>query len=196
MNFQFMPSFPGAHGYPLAILLMIISAILPYAISSARAGCRFCRPQQVRIARREKPYSKAFKGAFPRNKELFRMIDRWQKVPWWFIFLNRFRAMVAGQSIPTAKPYNDCIVRYAASTVAGKPDHSAAGLFYKYRYGKGESLMLGWIPSTGNWPRLPPRLSATAFSNKIPEAHPGVPATQIRTTASKIPRNRAEPISK
>jgi magnesium transporter len=31
MNFQFMPELSWGHGYPLAILLMIVSAILPYA---------------------------------------------------------------------------------------------------------------------------------------------------------------------
>jgi magnesium transporter len=31
MNFQFMPELSWVHGYPSAIVLMVVSAILPYA---------------------------------------------------------------------------------------------------------------------------------------------------------------------
>ena len=39
MNFEFMPELKWMFGYPFAILLMVISAVLPYFISSGRAGC-------------------------------------------------------------------------------------------------------------------------------------------------------------
>ena len=48
MNFTHMPELDWQFGYPLAFVVMVVAAILPYLSSSGRSGCRelfsiFCR---------------------------------------------------------------------------------------------------------------------------------------------------------
>ena len=40
MNFKNMPELSWEYGYPMALILMIIAAVLPYYSSSGRSGCR------------------------------------------------------------------------------------------------------------------------------------------------------------
>jgi hypothetical protein len=120
------------------------------------------------------------------------MIDRWAKSGVVFIFLS-FPAMVAGQSIPTAKPYN-CIVRYAGQA----PSPQAAAIlqracFYKYRYGKGDVADLGVDTQHRKLAKIyTPAVCDCLFTN-MPEAHPGVSATQVLDDCITNSKKPSEP---
>jgi magnesium transporter len=51
MNFKYMPELDWRLGYPLAIVLMLIAAALPYSSSSGRNGCDRCQRSDVRDQR-------------------------------------------------------------------------------------------------------------------------------------------------
>lgn len=40
MNFKIMPELDWAHGYPMALGMMLLAAVLPYFCSGGRSGCR------------------------------------------------------------------------------------------------------------------------------------------------------------
>ena len=121
------------------------------------------------------------------------MIDPWAKRAVVFIFLS-FPAMVAGQSFPTAKPYNDCIVRYAGQA----PSPQAAAIlqracFYKYRYGKGDVADSGVDTQHRKLAKNYTPAVCDCLFTKMPEAHPGVPATQVLDDCITNSKKPSEP---
>jgi len=124
------------------------------------------------------------------------MIDRWANLAMGFILLS-FPAMVAGQSIPAGKPYNDCIVRYAGQA----PSPQAASIlqracFYKYRYAKGDAANRGVDTQHRKLAKVYTPAVCDCIFTKMPEAHPDVPATQILDDCVKNSKKPSEPSAK
>jgi len=121
------------------------------------------------------------------------MIHRWANLAMGFILLS-FPAMVAGQSIPAAKLYNDCIVRYAGQ--AASPQAVSIlqrACFYKYRYGKGDVAYMGVDTQHRKLAKVYTPAVCDCIFNKMPEAHPDVPATQILDDCVKNSKKPSEP---
>jgi hypothetical protein len=121
------------------------------------------------------------------------MIHRWANLAMGFILLL-IPAMVAGQSIPAAKLYSDCIVRYAGQ--AASPQAASIlqrACFYKYRYGKDDFAIFGADSDYKKLAKVYTPAVCDCIFEKMTNVDPAVPATKILDECIKNSKKLSEP---